>query len=174
MAESQTASGLQGGAGGFAELLLASRFYMELTLDGGDDKVDATFLECAGFERSLEMAQLHEVAPEQWGDSKVGRVVQVQIPGNAKTENIVLKRGLTSSMTLWNWFAAVESGQWSKQCRDGSLVIYDQGGTEQARFNFTGAWPLRYKAADLSAQSTDMEIEELEMAVEALVRVKPN
>ena len=50
-------------------------------------------------------------------------------------------------------------------------MIYDQAAKEQARFNFRGAWPLRYVASDVSAQSSDMEVEELEMAVESFVRV---
>lgn len=166
--------GIQGGAGNFAELLTASRFYLELKLDGSDDTVDATFLECQGFKRQHEVAELHEVTTDKWANAKMGRVAHVRLPGNSKTETIVLKRGMTTSMTLWNWFAAVEAGKWAEQCRDGSLVIYNQAAEEQVRFNFSGAWPLSYKAADLGAQSTDIEVEELEMAVDSFVRVEPS
>jgi len=171
--ESTVTPGLQGGINGFAELLIASRFYLELKLDGSDDNVDATFLECQGFQREHEVADLHEVTPEKWANAKMGRVARVRLPGNTKTENIVLRRGMTTSMTLWSWFAAIEEGKWSDQCRDGSLVVYNQAAEEQARFNFRGAWPLRYKASDVSAKSNEMEIEELEMAVESFVRVAP-
>lgn len=154
----------------FSELLTASRFYLELSLAGGNDTVDATFLECQGFKRSQEIVEICEVAPQQWANAKLGRVIRTKIPGNTKTENIVLRRGMTNSMTLWNWFAQVESGKWGEQLRDGSLVIYDQSGREQARFNFQKAWPVRYTAADVSAKSTDVEIEELEIAVETFIR----
>lgn len=170
---SEIKKGLQGGVNGFAELLLASRFYLELTLDGSDENVDATFLECQGFQREHEMAEIHEVTPEKWAQAKMGRVTRIQLPGNTKTENIVLSRGMTTSMTLWDWFAAVEAGKWANQCRDGSLVIYSQAAEEQVRFNFKGAWPLRYKASDVSAKGSELEIEELEMVVESFVRVAP-
>lgn len=167
-------NGLKGAAGNFPEMLTASRFYLELKLDGSKEPVDATFLECQGFKRSQEAIEFCEVTPQQWGrnPAKKGRVIRTKIPGNPKTENIILKRGMTNSMTLWQWFNAVEEGHWSKQLRDGSLVIYDQAGNEQARFEFRGAWPTRYSAADFSASSTEIEIEELELAVETLRRAE--
>ncbi|MBE9141291.1 phage tail protein [Nodosilinea sp. LEGE 07088] len=157
---------------GWQELLAANRFYLELKLEGSDTSADATFLECQGFKRSQEAVEISEVTPKKWGQANLGRSVHTKIPGGAKTENIILRRGMTGSMTFWKWFEAVETGQWAKQLRNGSLVIYDQGGQEQARFDFQNAWPLRYTAADVSAQSTDLEIEELEIAVDTFVRVR--
>ncbi|WAL60089.1 phage tail protein [Thermocoleostomius sinensis] len=154
----------------FAELLTASRFYLELRLDGSNDLVDAVFLECQGFKRSQEPIKICEVTPQQWGRAKYGRVVETQLPGSSKTDNLVLRRGLTNSMTLWTWFEAVEVGDWAKQRRDGALCIYSQAGVEQARFEFRNAWPTRYSLSDFSAQSGEMEIEELEIVVEDFSR----
>ncbi|MGB3191282.1 MAG: phage tail protein [Limnoraphis sp.] len=156
----------------FPELLTAARFYLELKLEGSQEPVDATFLECRGFKRTQEVIEFCEVTPQQWGSkpAKSGRVVRTKVPGNSKAENIILRRGMTNSKTLWKWFNAVEEGNWAKQLRDGSLVIYDQAGQEQARFEFRGAWPTRYSAMDVSASSSEIEIEELELAVETLTR----
>lgn len=156
----------------FPELLTASRFYLELKLEGSQEPVDATFLECRGFKRTQEVIEFCEVTPQQWGSkpAKYGRVIRTKVPGNSKTENIILRRGMTNSMTLWKWFNAVEEGNWAKQLRDGSLTIYDQSGQEQARFQFRGAWPTRYSAMDVSAGSSEIEIEELELAVETVTR----
>ncbi len=166
--------GLNGAVGKLPEMLTASRFYLELKLDGSEEPVDAIFLECKGFKRSQEVVEFCEVTPQQWGSkpAKVGRIVRTKIPGYAKTENIVLRRGMTNSLTLWKWFNAVEEGNWGQQLRDGSLVIYDQAGNEQARFEFRGAWPTRYTAMDVSANSSEIEIEELELAVEILRRTQ--
>ncbi|MDX2241487.1 MAG: phage tail protein [Leptolyngbyaceae cyanobacterium bins.302] len=155
----------------YPELLTASRFYMELTLDGSSN-IDAVFLEGRGFKRNQDVVEICEVTPEQWGtaNAKFGRIVRTKIPGNTKTDNIILRRGMTNSARLWKWFADVEAGGWAKQLRDGSLVIYDLESKEQVRFNFKGAWPTRYSIADLSVQSSEMEIEELEIAVESFSR----
>lgn len=158
----------------FAELLAASRFFLrlELQVGGGDETVDATFLECQRFERSQPITEIVEVTPNQWAEAKYGQLVATKIPGRVKTENIVLKRGMTNSMTLWNWFNQVAAGKWQKQVVEGSLSIYDQAGSEQARYDFRGAWPTRYATADVNAQSTEIAIEELELAVDSLVRSK--
>lgn len=154
------------------EILLASRFFLrlELTVSGGDAIADAVFLECQGFQKTQNAIEVVEVTPNQWGKASRGQVVTTKIPGNVKTDNLILRRGLNKSMSLWNWYKAVEDGQWAQQVAEGSLSIYDQAGSERARYNFQRAWPMRYSAADLNAQSTDIEIEELELAVESLVR----
>ena len=155
------------------EQLLNSQFYVELKLDGSSDLADGTFLDCQGLTASQEVVEFAEVTPQKWGQgARYGRVVRTKLPGNTKANNLVLRRGMTNSITLWRWFEAVREGNWKSQRRNGSVTIYDRAGDEQARFEFFGAWPANYKAADLSASGTEMEIEELEIAVESLKRIK--
>ncbi|MEM9008275.1 MAG: phage tail protein [Cyanobacteria bacterium P01_F01_bin.86] len=155
-----------------SEVLLASRFFirLELQVTGGNAIADATFLECQGFERTQDCISITEVTPKQWAKASRGQVAITKIPGNAKTTNLVLRRGLTNSKLLWNWFKEVEVGNWYDNRAEGSLSIYDQAGIEQARYNFEGAWPMRYQASGMSARSSEIEIEELELATEYLVR----
>mgnify|MGYP006270392197 CR=1 FL=1 len=158
----------------FPELLTSCRFYVEIKLDGSIDGVDGYFMECQGFKRTQEVIKISEVSPQVWGKAKSGRVISTQIPGNISSSNIILRRGLTSSMTLWNWLQSVEEGNWSKQRRDGSLTIYNQAAKETARFEFKGAWPIRYSITDVKASANDLEIEEIELAVDEFKRVKPS
>lgn len=159
----------------FTERLTASSFYVELKLDGSNDGVDATFLDCQGLNATQEAIEICEVTPQKWGSksAKVGRVVRTKLPGNVKANNIILRRGMTNSQTMWKWFDAVRGGNWSQQRRDGSITIYDRAGNAQVRFEFFRAWPVSYKAADLGAGSSEIEIEELELAVEAFARTEP-
>jgi phage tail-like protein len=154
------------------ELLTNSRFYLELSLDGSNDAIDAIFKGCKGFKATQDVIEACEVTTQKWGQASRGAVVRTKIPGNVKYTNIILSRGLSSSKTLWNWFEAVQEGNWAKQRRDGSLNIYDQSGTLQARYEFNRAWPARYSIADVSADGAELEIEEIEIAVEALKRVR--
>jgi len=157
-----------------AEILIASRFYLELQLDGSNDQVDGIFLECQGFQSTQEPIEICEVTPQMWGANgqTKGRVVRTKVPGNVKNNNITLRRGTTSSMALWSWFQAVQDGNWAKQRKNASLTIYDQAANLRARFELTMAWPASYKLADVSARSTDIEIEEVEVAFEEFQRVK--
>jgi phage tail-like protein len=154
------------------EVLTNCRFYVELTLDGSLDPVDAYFMDCKGFKRTQEIVEVTEVTAQSWGTAKSGHVVRSKIPGNVKTNNITLRRGLTKSPTLWQWFDSVQAGNWGKQRRNGSISIYDQAGIVQARFTFYRAWPTSYVLTDFNAGSNEIEIEEMELAVEAFVRDK--
>ena len=156
----------------FPEILTNSRFYIELKLDGSEEPVDGYFMECKGFKISQEVIDICEVTSRRWGAAKHGQVVRTKIPGNVKTNNITLRRGMTKSTTLWKWFEAVQEGNWAKQLRNGSLSIYDQAGNQQAIFQFKGAFPVSYIASDLSSSSNDLEIEEMEIAVETFTRQK--
>lgn len=156
-----------------AEVLTTARYYIELKLDGSNDQVDAYFMECAGFKQTQDVIEIAEVTPQKWGKSAtVGRVARTKIPGNVKSDNLTLRFGMTISMTFWNWFKAVEDGQWSKQLRNGALTIYNQAANANARFEFLGAWPMSYKITDLKAGSNEFQIEEVQLAVHHFFRVQ--
>jgi phage tail-like protein len=159
------------------EVLTKNRFYLEIKLndlEGAKDEIDAYFMECQGFERSQDVIEIAEVTHVSWGSNnqaKYGRVTRTKLPGNSKSSNITLKRGLTLSPTFWSWLKAVEEGDWAKQRRDGDIIIYDQGAIEKARFRFTGAWPTKYKIAETKADANEFQIEEVELAVDSFIRV---
>jgi phage tail-like protein len=154
----------------FPEILTTCRFYLELKLDGSQEPVDAYFMDCKGFKRTQEVIEACEVTPQKWGKAKSGQVVRTKVPGNVKSNNLVLRRGLTCSATFWKWFEAVQAGQWREKRMNGSLTVYDQAGTIQARFEFQGAWPTSYTLTDLSSSSNELEIEEVEVAFEEFTR----
>lgn len=156
------------------EILTAHRFYLGLELDGSMDRVDGIFLECRGFQRTQEVIEVCEVTGQLWGaeGKSKGRVVRTKIPGNVKSGNLTLRRGMTFSTTFWKWFQQVQDGHWGKQRKDSSLVIYDQASIEVARFNLFRAWPTSYKITDVNARSSEIEVEELEIAYEEFQRVK--
>ena len=159
------------------EILTKSRFYLELLLDGSDDRVDGLFQECSGFKATQEVIEVCEVTPQLWGKAgkAKGRVVRTKVPGNITYTNMTLRRGLNVSMTLWNWLNAVQEGaSWAEQRRNGALVLYDTGAKEQFRLEFKGAWPVSYKITDLNIEGDGFQIEEIEVAVEQLKRDNSN
>lgn len=153
-----------------AEYLTNSRYYLELKLDGSTEPVDGYFLECKGFKHTQEVVEVCEVTPQRWGKAKKGHIIRTKIPGNVKTNNITLCRGMTQSATLWKWYEATQQGNWAQQLRNGSLTIYDQAGNGRAVFQFRGAWPVSYLFSDLNANGNDFVIEEMEIAVESFTR----
>ncbi|MFN5924461.1 MAG: phage tail protein [Pseudanabaena sp.] len=155
------------------EFLASSRFYVEITLQGSLEKIDGYFMECSGLSRSQEVIEIVEVTPQVWGKNGTskGRVIRTKLPGNVKSDNIILKQGLTISMTMWNWLKSVEDGKWTQQLRDGDITVYDQSATERARFRFNGAWPVRYKISDFKADSGEFAVAEVELSVNDFLRI---
>lgn len=153
------------------EILTSHRFYLELKLDNSSEPVDGIFLECQGFKQTQDAIEICEVTSNKWGTANQGLVVRTKIPGNVKSGNLTLRRGMTLSMAFWNWFQAVQDGKWATQRKNASLTIYDQAAEVQARFELASAWPTSYKIADVSARSTEIEIEEVEVVFEEFKRV---
>ncbi len=152
------------------EILSNYRFF--LRLDIGQNDSDGYFLECQGFKRTQEVIEICEVTSQKWGTASKGKAVRTKLPGNAKSGNITLRKGLSASKDLWKWFEDVETGKWAEKREFISLSIYDQASKKEARFELAGAWPTSYKIADVNANSHEIEIEELEIAFEEFQRTQ--
>ena len=153
------------------EFLTSSRFYIELQL-AGSDSADGYYLECRGFQYSLDVIEIAEVSPQKWGtqNASAGKVTRTKIPGNYKVDTkIVLRRCINSSMNLWQWVTTVE-GNWAKNRKNGSLTICKQDATSGAVFNFYNAWPASYVIGDVEASGNELLIEEIEMVCENFER----
>jgi len=101
-----------------------------------------------------------------------GQEVVLKLPGRLKWSNITLKRGITSSMDVWNWRKQVEDGDVDGARRDGSIVMYDQHLKEVARWNFERAWPVKVSGPSPKSDSKEIAIEELTISHEYIKRVK--
>ena len=123
------------------------------------------FTECSGLGSEHEIVE-HKVVNDK------GQEIVLKIPGRLKWENISLKRGITSSMDIWDWRAQVETGDVDGARRDGSIVMYDQHLEEVARWNFERAWPVKVSGPSPKADSNEIGIEELTIAHEYIERVK--
>lgn len=86
--------------------------------------------------------------------------------------NLILKWGITASMELYNWRKMVEQGKLSSVRRNMSIILIDEEGNDAARWDFTNAWPSKYKGPDLNAKGNDIAIEMLEIVFETMQRSK--
>jgi phage tail-like protein len=93
-----------------------------------------------------------------------------KLPGITKHGNLTLKWGVNVDLEIVNWFQASVAGD--VQRKSGSIVLLDRAGVEVARWNFKNAWAVKYDTPDLKAESSGVGIEAVEIAHEALERVK--
>ena len=110
-------------------------------------KVTGYFSEVSGLGSEQEVIE-HKVVNEK------GVEVVMKIPGRLKWENIVLKRGITSDMQIWDWRKLVEDGHVGDARSDGSVTMYDQALTAVARWEFKRAWPVKVTGPSVKSDST--------------------
>ncbi|MEH1870706.1 phage tail protein [Nostoc sp.] len=153
-----------------ATVLMAASFAITLKLDGSNDFLDGIFLGCDGFDFTQEVIQFTEVTSERWGKANKGRSRLTKLPGNAVGGNLTLRSGMTISKSLWLWFSSVQKGNWFKQRRT-ILITFHERTKARAAFQFTEAWPTKYRIGEMKTDTSDVVIEEIEIAYEGFERI---
>jgi len=125
-------------------------------LDDGRS-VRASFAEVSGLDV--------EVTPIEYRNGAEDITVR-KLPGLKKFTNIVLKRGITGDLTLWQWMKTVLDGQ--VQRTNGTIVLLDDSRREVMRWNFHRGWPCKLTGPALKAKGNDIAIETLEICHEGL------
>ena len=108
---------------------------------------------------------------EQKVVNEKGIEVVLKIPGRLKWGDVTLKRGITSSLDLWDWRKMVEEGKVKDARRNGSIVMLDRELKEAARWNFVNAWPSKISGPAPKADGNEIGVEELTIVHEFIERV---
>jgi phage tail-like protein len=94
---------------------------------------------------------------------------QHQLAGPARyPQNLVLKRGLTSSDVLWNWYQDVVIGKITR--RNGTIYLLKTNGETALAWDFEGAYPIRWSGPELRANGSDVAFEALELVHRGMKR----
>jgi phage tail-like protein len=163
--------------------LTAFNFRVELYLEepggpgGGADSANqrrplcsAAFAECDGLEMTLAPKTIREGGNNNQPVHLIGPVSYGQLS---------LKRGLTDTLELWNWFDQVTQPGRGGLRAFGEVVLLSSerrragaGGellpVERLRFKLTGCLPVKLKAPALNAKDGLVAVEEMQIAYERL------
>lgn len=99
-----------------------------------------------------------------------GNLYSTKLPGRVKYSNIMLKRGMTSDLELYNWHLSVVNG--SIQRKNGSILLLDRAGNLVSRWDFTQAWPIKCDGPNLTAEGNEIALDSFEIACTTLTRVQ--
>lgn len=80
---------------------------------------------------------------------------------------VILKRGMTTTRHLWQWFELVSNGGYAYRLA-AIVTLLDPAGKPVLRWQLEKALPIKFKAADFNAKGTEVGIEELHLAHEGL------
>lgn len=142
----------------------AFNFSIEITVDPVATRIcSAAFSECDGLEMNIEVKTIR-----QGGDN----ARQIRLTGPSTFGNLTLKRGMTSSFDLWDWFNAVIVDPSLRA--DAQIVMLAPDKSEQCRFLVTRCLPIKLKAPPLNAVSGMVAIEEMQLAYETLQLKRPD
>jgi phage tail-like protein len=129
--------------------------HFEVEIDG---MPESGFINVSGLEGSVDVEEYRE--GDDFGSRKA--------PGSVSYSNLVVRRGMTDSKELWEWWERVRDGEVDR--RNISIKLLDDRREVVARWNVFQAWPVRYTAPDLNAESDDVAIEALELTHEGFDR----
>ena len=89
-----------------------------------------------------------------------------KLPGLAKYPNVTLKRGITGSTDLFEWWKSVRDGQVVR--RNVTITLLDEQRQAVYRWLLRSAWPVKIEGPTLNASGNEVAIETLELAHEGL------
>jgi phage tail-like protein len=118
-----------------------------------DSTIEAGFSECSGLQVETEIEEL-----------TVGGVndTRVKLPKSSKYGNLVLKRGLTDSRTLFDWHQQIVAGQIKR--KSVSVIVLGPQAKERWRWDFRDAYPVKWTGPELKGDANAIAIEVLELA----------
>jgi phage tail-like protein len=122
-----------------------------------DGTVRASFQEVSGLDFEVDVIEYREGGSDDPS-------------GNIKYSKITLKRGVTDDPELWNWHYRWLTEDGAEKRKNGSIVLLDRTSQEIARWNFTGAWPVKWTGSNFNAKGAEVAIESLEIAHERIER----
>lgn len=136
-------------------------FQVELKLnDQKEPLCEAGFSECSGLEMTMQPKTIQEGGRNHQ---------QIHLMGTTTYGQLSLKRGMTDSLELWNWFDLVlqEDNHWLRA--EGSIeMLAPDPGVKQVIFRLTNCLPVRIRAPALNAKDGLIAIEEMSIAYERL------
>jgi phage tail-like protein len=119
--------------------------------------------ELAFAEVELPAAEIEAIEYREGGDrTNASR----KLPGRVRYGNVVLRRGISGRLDLWQWFQAVRDGQLDR--RNVTVTLLDESRNPVQQWRFRNAWPAKYDPSDLNAKGNEVAVELLELAVESI------
>ncbi len=140
--------------------LVAFKFGLEI-----EGKLSGFFTSVEGIGSESEVVEHKIVNPE------TGETIIQKIPGRMAWTDVVLKRGVTSTIDIWEWRQQIVDGAVEEARTNCSVVAYNQANEEIARWNLESSWPSKVTGPQMDSASQDYMVEEVTIVHEGMTRV---
>ena len=139
--------------------LVAFKFGLEI-----EGKLSGFFTSVNGIGSESEVIEHKIVNPE------TGETIIQKLPGRMAWTDVTLKRGVTSSIDIWEWRQQVVDGKVDDARTNCSVTAYNQANEEIARWNLDNAWPSKVVGPEMDSGSQNYMIEEVTIVHEGMAR----
>jgi phage tail-like protein len=133
-------------------------FNFEIHIEGSN--LVGGFSECSGLAAEIEI--------EDYVEGGLNTYTH-RLPKKTKYNNLVAKRGMTSSNVLYNWYKDVVAGK--IQRRNIIVTLLDRKRSPLKSWTFHNAFPVKWGAPDFKSDSSTTAIEFVEFVHQGLVWV---
>jgi phage tail-like protein len=135
-----------------------SAFNFIVEIDGA---VIAAFQEVAGLDS--------ENTPIEYREGGDATNSVRKLPGSEKYPNLTCKRGITGSLTLWNWRKEVRDGGTAfPPVRNVTIQLQNEVHENVMKWKLTNAWCTKLTGPSLNAKGNEIAIETMELAYDRL------
>jgi phage tail-like protein len=107
-----------------------------------------------------------ETEVEEYREGGVNDFIH-KLPKVTKYGNIILKRGMTSSSALYNWYRDVSLGKIDR--KQVTVTLFDSQKSPVKTWTFHNAFPIKWNGPDLKADSNTVAVESVEFVHQGLV-----
>jgi phage tail-like protein len=109
-----------------------------------------------------------EIDVEEYREGGLNYYVH-RLPKVTKYGNLILKKGLTSSTFLYDWYRDVVMGKINR--RSVTVSLNDSEGPQVKVWTFQNSFPIKWNASDLKADGNTIAVESVELVHQGLVWV---
>lgn len=113
------------------------------------------FAEMDGLEMTMEPKTVREGG---------NNTEQINLVGRVSNGSLTLKRGMTSNLDVWTWFAAVTGNTARATRASGVVVVRDAAKTDRLRIFLSDCLPTKVKCPGFNAKESAIAIEEIQIA----------
>jgi phage tail-like protein len=133
--------------------------HFRVDLGDGNEGIAAGFSEVVLPDISIDVIEYRNGNDKESGTHK--------LPGLARYDNVILRRGIIGSLNLYEWINQVRNGNANAK-RTVTITLLSEDLTAVLVWKLLRAWPVKYSFRDLNAKGTDVAIEQLVLAYERL------
>jgi phage tail-like protein len=107
-----------------------------------------------------------EIETEPYEEGGVNDFVH-HFPKKIKYNPLVLKRGIADLNDLWNWYKDARAGKITR--KNVAIVLMDSSMNDKWRWDFKGAYPVKWVGPELKADSNTIAFESIELVHQGII-----